>query len=200
MTESGYLLDAPLADGRNASRRVRELVSLHADFVWRSARRMGVPEAAADDATQQVFLVAARRIDEIEPGRERSFLYRTAMNVAAHVRRSLGRRREVSAEPSHDTVDPAPQPDHALDEHRARVLLDRVLEELDLDLREVFVLYELEELAVPEIAELLGIPGGTVSSRLRRAREAFHKAAARLRAQQSHEATRNAALAAKVMP
>ena len=197
MTESGYLLDAPLADGRDASRRVRELVSLHADFVWRSARRMGVPAEAADDATQQVFLVAARRLDEIEPGRERSFLYRTAMNVAAHVRRSLGRRREVPAEPSHDTVDPAPQPDHALDEHRARALLDEVLEELDLELREVFVLFELEELAVPEIAELLGIPGGTVSSRLRRAREAFHKAAARLRAQRNHAVTRNFA---KVMP
>ena len=55
----------------------------------------------------------------------------------------------------------------------------------------------LEELAVPEIAELLGIPGGTVASRLRRAREAFHKAAARLRAARNHAVTRNAA---KVMP
>ena len=51
------------------------------------------------------------------------------------------------------------------------------------ELRVVFVLFELEELSVPEIAKIVGVPEGTASSRLRRAREEFQKAAKRVRAQ-----------------
>lgn len=171
------------ADVASAPPSLRELVDQHADFLWRSLRRLGVPEAQVDDALQQVFLVASRKLDRIEPGCERSFLFGVASHTAAHVRRSAARRPEAPAEADDlEVLDPGPQPDASVDDARARVLLDLALDGLPDDLRQVFVLHELEELASPEIAALLGLPVGTVASRLRRAREAFQAAARRLRA------------------
>lgn len=160
---------------------IADLVTQHADFVWRSLRRLGVPEAGADDATQQVFLVAQSKLDSIEPGRERSFLFGVAMNVAAHARRALARRREVGEDEAAAVVDPRPLPDAALDERRARELLDEVLDAMEMDVRTVFVMFELEEMSMIEIAVVLGLPQGTVASRLRRAREDFRAHAQRLR-------------------
>ena len=161
--------------------KLRALQNEHFEFLWRSLRRLGVPEADVDDAVQQVFLVAARR--EIQPGAERSFLFATALRVASHARRTLRRRRESGDEPP-DQTDVVPSPEELLDQRRARALLDEVLETLPLDVRAVFILFELEEMTVVEIAAMLGIPGGTASSRLRRGREMFQQAVARVRAQQ----------------
>lgn len=161
---------------------LNELVDHHADFVWRSLRRLGVPEASADDATQQVFIVAQSKLAAVAPGRERSFLFGVAINIAAHARRSLARRREVDESHASGVVDPAPLPDALIDERRARALLDEVLDAMDLDLRTVFVMFELEQMSMSEIAVMLALPPGTVASRLRRAREDFHERAHRLRA------------------
>jgi RNA polymerase sigma-70 factor (ECF subfamily) len=156
-------------------------VHAHADFVWRSLRRLGVPESLADDATQQVFATYARKVDLVRPGSERAFLFATLSHVAAHVRRSLARRRELPEDDVHEVVDPSPRPDEAAERREARAILDDALEALPFELRTVFVLFELEELSAPEIAELVGIPAGTVASRLRRAREEFRKAVNRVR-------------------
>lgn len=157
-------------------------VLAHADFVYRSVRRMGVPPSHADDATQEVFITATTKLARIEPGRERAFLFGVAMNVAAHVRRSLARKREVAAEdPGASLVDPGASPEGQLAMARARQTLDRVLDELADDVRPVFVLFELEELTMAEIATMLALPPGTVASRLRRARAEFQAAAARMR-------------------
>src|SRR6516162_7479374 len=103
MIDSGRadLYRAAVADERPAAARVepsrqrlRALVVAHFDFIWRSLRRLGVPEAGVDDATQRVFCVALRRLEDIEPGRERAFLFHTAMNVATDARRALARSRE----------------------------------------------------------------------------------------------------------
>jgi len=158
------------------------MVETHADFVWRSLRRLGVPPGHVDDATQQVFLVAQAKRDRILPGRERGFLFGIAMNVAAHAVRSMCRRREVDASLAAELPDPRPLPDAMLDHERARALLDEALAAMPLDLRTVFVLFELEEMTTPEIAETLAVAPGTVASRLRRAREEFQAAAQRLRA------------------
>lgn len=164
--------------------RLASVVEQHADFVWRSLRRMGVTETQADDATQEVFIVTSQKLDRVEPGRERAFLYGVAMNVAAHARRSRARSREVAEEESTlVAVDKAPNPEMRLVDAEARALLDRVLETLPEELRAVFVLFELEELTMIDIARLLDVPAGTVASRLRRAREDFHAAAARVRAE-----------------
>ncbi len=163
------------------------MIELHADFVFRALRRLGVPEFAADDASQQVWIVVARKLDIIDPARERSYLFGTAMRVASEERRARGRRRESPLDDDGEApLDPATgarpsTPDQALEERRARAFLDAVLETLPMELRAVFVLYELEELTTPEIARMLEIPLGTAASRLRRAREQFESCAARMR-------------------
>ncbi len=164
--------------------RLRAMFGTHFDFIWRSLRRLGVPEAGVDDALQQVFLVASRKIGDIRVDAERAFLFSTALRVAADVRKSVKGRREIACDVVPDIAAPSHEgPEERLDQSRARVMLDALLEELPLDLRAVFVLFELEEMATPEIAALLGIPAGTAASRLRRAREAFQEAARRMQAQ-----------------
>jgi RNA polymerase sigma-70 factor (ECF subfamily) len=155
----------------------------HFEFVWRSARRLGVPEADADDATQQVFIVAAGKLAAIAPGSERAFLFATALRVASHVRRAQKRRGEVPCEMG-DTADASPSAEELVDRRRARALLDEVLESLPIEARAVFILFELEEMTLAEIAATLGIPIGTAASRLRRGRELFAAAIARFKARQ----------------
>jgi RNA polymerase sigma-70 factor (ECF subfamily) len=181
--------DAPVTASRSAE-RVRALVRTHFGFVWRSALRLGLPEDAADDAAQQVFIVLARRIEDVEEGAEKAFLYRTTTHVVAELRRSHARRiarvRAGDDEELADARDPDPGPDEALEQKRARAMLASILEKLDDDVRQVFVLFELEHLPVPEIARLLDLPEGTASSRLRRGREQFQKIAERMRARAEH--------------
>lgn len=154
--------------------RIRRLVLDHNAFVWRSLVRLGVPRADAEDALQQVFMVAARRIDDIQHGAERSFLYGVCLRVASRSRRTHARRREVMGDDAApERVDTAERPDELLDRARAKALLDEILGAMPMELRSVFTLFELEQLTMSEIAELLGIPQGTVASRLRRARELF---------------------------
>ncbi len=167
--------------------RVAELLRLHFRDVWRIVRRFGVPENSADDAAQEVFIIASRRLSDIAIGCERPFLFASAVRVAANVRRSLGARRECAEDDSAlDRVDPRPSAEALLDQKRLRQMLDKVLDQLSDDLRVAFVLYELEGMSSPEIAELLAIPVGTVASRLRRAREAFEQSAAKLKASMSN--------------
>jgi RNA polymerase sigma-70 factor, ECF subfamily len=163
-------------------RRLRQLLDQHFREVWRVLRRLGVPSSTVDDAAQQVFIVAAQKLSQVRPGSERAFLVSTAVRVAANARRAAS-AREVADASAADQIDPTPSAEALLDEKRLRILLDRVLDALPDELRSVFVLFELEGLSASQIAELLEIPPGTVASRLRRAREQFHAAAKRTRAQ-----------------
>jgi len=156
---------------RNA--RLRWMVDEYIDFVARVLRNAGTPIAEMDDEVQRTFITAARRLDDVRPGAERSFLLQTALHVAAHARRTAARRREVLSEEAPEVVDTAQTPEELSDQKRARHLLDRVLNQMSTDLRTVFVLYEFEELSMAEISDTLGIPRGTVASRLRRARIDF---------------------------
>lgn len=182
------VVGAPATDGPAVSAAARSDVRLEAilrsqfDAVWRALRRFGVPENSTDDAAQEVFIIASRRLEEVTLGHERRFLFGVALRVAANVRRAQAVRRahsgdgvllEVSSE--------VPTPDILLDQKRMRELLDRILDRMSDELREAFVLHELEGFSAPEIAELCGIPVGTVASRLRRAREEFQLAATRFK-------------------
>jgi len=154
--------------------RVKQLVVNHHGFVWRSLVRLGVPRSDGEDALQQVFMVTARRIDDITAGAERSFLYGVCLRVASRARRTQARRREVVGDDAcPESIDPQARPDEQLDRARARALLDEILGEMPLELRAVFTLFELEQLTMVQIAALIGVPQGTVASRLRRAREVF---------------------------
>lgn len=157
----------------------------HYDVVWRSLRRFGVAPDEVDDAAQEVFIVAARRLEDIELGKERSFLFSTAMRVASDARRARARRHATASDGPDalaEVSDPHPTADELTDQLRARELLDQVLDTMSDDQRAVFVLFELEGLTMSAIADDLQLPSGTVASRLRRAREHYQRQVERLRA------------------
>lgn len=163
-----------------AAERLGRMVREHFALVFRTLRRLGVPEGDADDAAQQVFLVAQRRIDSIAEGRERAFLLATAVRIASRMHRSRSRRKEVDASVLEERTDPSPGPDELVEKRRARELLDEILGGMTTEQRIVFALYEIEQLTMAEIAEALRIPQGTVASRLRRAREHVMSAVRRI--------------------
>jgi RNA polymerase sigma-70 factor (ECF subfamily) len=173
---------APLSPARRDA-FLAELLRLHYGTVWRTLRRVGVTEDRVDDAAQEVFIIASRKLDQIQPGCERSYLLNSAIRVAANFRRAVRTRREVADEGVlEEQRDPAPSADQLLHRKRLREVLDQVLEGWPAELRTAFVLFELEGLSVPEIAELTETKSGTVASRLRRGRELFLAAVKRLKA------------------
>jgi RNA polymerase sigma-70 factor (ECF subfamily) len=117
-----------------------------------------------------VFLVYAERHADVRQGSERSFLFGTALRVVHLVRRQA--HREVPGDIDFARSD-LPGVDELTDQKRARHLLDFMLDQMESDVRSVFVLYELEGFSMPEIAKMAEIPLGTVASRLRRGRERF---------------------------
>lgn len=183
--------DAPecAADARDAT-RLEKLVRAEFAYIWRLCRRLGLPQGDADDALQQVFLAASRRLHDVKPGSERAFLYGVAVNVAAKWRQTHARRRE-DLEASFELIGAgAPSAEELLDQQAELRLLDALLDAMPDDLRSVFVLHEIEQQTAPQIAEALGIAPGTVASRLRRAREDFSARLARLQARRRFEGNR----------
>ncbi len=162
--------------------RLSQMFHHHYDFVWRSVRRLGVAPDAVDDATQEVFVVASRKLDAIELGKEKSFLFGTAMRVASDTRRAVQRRRQSPADEQPEPIDATPALDELVDQKRAREMLDDLVSQLPEDTRAIFVLFELEGMTMARIASDLDLPAGTVASRLRRGRELFAAHVARLEA------------------
>jgi RNA polymerase sigma-70 factor (ECF subfamily) len=166
--------------------RLSEMFHHHYDFVWRSVRRLGVTPDAVDDAAQEVFVVASRKLDSIEPGKEKAFLFGTAIRVASDTRRAVLRRRQAPSDEQAELVDATPALDELVDQKRAREILDDLVSQLPEDTRPIFVLFELEGMTMAKIASDLDLPPGTVASRLRRARELFAAYVARLEARSPH--------------
>jgi RNA polymerase sigma-70 factor, ECF subfamily len=161
--------------------RLRAEVRQNYEFLWRSLRRLGVAQSSVEDAVQEVLFVFARRMEDVRPGAERAFLFATARRVAADWRKKQRRSRE---DPQLEMLElyasDAPSAEQLIDHRRARELFDRALDVLPDDLRAVFILFELEDMRMATIAEMLDVPLGTVASRLRRARAMFESAAERL--------------------
>jgi RNA polymerase sigma-70 factor (ECF subfamily) len=145
----------------------------HGAFVFRALRRLGVAPSDVDDAVQEVFVVVHRKLPDYE-GRSqlRTWLYGIAVRVAAAQRRRAHVRNEIATEePIAEEAASAVTPEGAAGEREALGMLDRALDELDDDKRAVFVLYEVEGLEMPEVAEALACPVQTAYSRLRAARK-----------------------------
>jgi RNA polymerase sigma-70 factor (ECF subfamily) len=153
----------------------------HFKAVWRVLRRLGVAAAQLDDAAQDVFLVVHRKLAGVDAsGPLRSWIFAISVRVASDYRRRSGRRR---TEPLDDGfADAAPGPARQTELSEELRMLEELLAELDEKKREVFVLAELEQLSVPEIAVALEVNTNTVYSRLRSARQHFDAALARRRA------------------
>ncbi|MBN2194801.1 MAG: sigma-70 family RNA polymerase sigma factor [Polyangiaceae bacterium] len=158
--------------------RILRAVRQHLSLVFRVLRRVGLSVEDADEAAQDVFMVLARRTAEVPGPAERAFLVSTALRVA-----SDRRRQQASRPTSALTVElpsPDPAPDELVELRRARAQLDEVLDAITPEQRTVFVLVEMEGFSAPEVASTLGIPLGTVASRLRKARENFDSMVRRL--------------------
>jgi RNA polymerase sigma-70 factor (ECF subfamily) len=158
--------------------RLRRIVDAHFDPLWRFLRRLGIAEADVDDAIQEVILVLARRLHQVPEQSERSFTFSTAFRVASQMRKRNKRRREVDESVLSEVPSSVRDPEASAHSQRMVALFGQVLAQLSLDQRAVFVLYELEEFTMAEIAETLELPLGTVASRLRRGRETFERLAA----------------------
>ena len=146
-----------------------------------------MPAAQLDAAAQLVWITVSQKRQEIRSDTARSFLFAIALRVASGVRRSVRRRREVN-EDLPESIDERPGPDEELERKRKRAILDEVLDAMPDEIRAVFVLYELDQMSMAEIAVILGSPPGTVASRLRRGRELFEVEMKRIRAREAFRA------------
>lgn len=167
---------SPREGEASAEERVRREIAPHLPAVWRFVRRLGVPRDDVDDLVQEALLLVVRRLDDVRPGSERSFLFGSAYRLASDARRKGARRATiVCAEGTEHRDAPSLAKDvgAVLDERRALAEVDRILDAMSVELRAVFVLHELEERTMGEIAAALALPPGTVASRLRRARAEF---------------------------
>ncbi len=159
----------------------RALFETHFGFVWRNLRRLGLSESAADDATQDVFLVVHRRFSSFDPewSSVETWLFGILLRVAKTHRRSrfryerwLDRSRSSEEVPS---VAPGRSPE-ADSELREKVLvLERLLADLPDRERDLFVMVDLEQISVPEAANALGVNLNTAYSRLRQARQRVNR-------------------------
>jgi RNA polymerase sigma-70 factor (ECF subfamily) len=155
-------------------------------FVWRVARRRGVPEAALDDVCQDVFVIVHKRLAEFE-GRSslKTWVYGILNNVVLMQHRTTMRRDPNRAEIDPELlVDGASRPDDAASGAQAARIAHDLLAQLGDDKRAVFILVELEGLSVPEAAEAIQINLNTAYARLRSARTDFAAAVARFQARE----------------
>lgn len=152
----------------------------HAGYTWRVLRRLGVRDADVEDVCQEVFLVVHKKLPGFSHRSTlRTWLYSIAIRCASDYRRRAHVKREQPTT-SFDDRQPvdAPQP-ASIATREARALLDQILDTLDEPKRAVFVLYELEELPMAEVAEAVGCPLQTAYSRLHAARSEFDAAVKR---------------------
>ena len=156
---------------------VGRLFDAHAPFLLRVVARLTGAGDHVEDLVQEVFLTAHRRRGELDPGTDlRGWLYRVAVNLVQHHRRSFARRRALQDKAQAQVPEEGPAGPDTLAARREQALRIRAcLERLPLKQREVFVLFELEELEGRQISELLDIPENTVWSRLHHARERFRR-------------------------
>jgi RNA polymerase sigma-70 factor (ECF subfamily) len=168
----------------SAEEDLGELYEAHVDFVWKSLARMGVREADRADVAHDVFVVVGRQLS----GRRgtssmRTWLYGICLRVASAYRRRAFRQREHSVGQVPETGEAGPHsgvevpsPENALERRRTQEALARALDELPVARRALLVMYEVDDLSCSEIAEILGVPVGTVHSRLHKARNQLRRA------------------------
>jgi len=185
-------LQEPIATAAPAARALptfRAVYDEYFAFVWRMLWRLGVWPGSVADAAQDVFVVVDRRLSDLRgPELAQSFIYGIVVRVAGDYRRAQRRKGLVGATDAEQLPDHEATDAHQRVEHKqALALLERLLDELDEERREVLVLVELEEMSVPQAAALLGANTNTIYTRLRRARQDFEQALGRHRARERRQ-------------
>jgi RNA polymerase sigma-70 factor (ECF subfamily) len=176
---------APPALGSGVRPRViaaEELFRAHAAYVADFVARLGVPHRDVDDCVQEVFLVVHRRGGFVQTeARPTTYLAAIAVRVVSTHRRTQARRRLADAPAAIDEAPgTGPTPEERAVTSRALARVEAALDALDLEKRAVFVLFEILEEPCDAIAQALGVPVGTVYSRLHAARAQFQRAYAAL--------------------
>ncbi len=160
----------------------QEVYRQYFELVWSSARRLGVDGDAIDDLVQEVFIVIHARLHTLEqPEALRSWVYGVVRRtVSTHRRATRTQRDQLGTRADQiELASPSPNPLEQTETNAELALLASLLDQMDHAKREIFVLVELEELSVPEAADVLEIPLNTAYSRLRVARQLFETALAR---------------------
>jgi RNA polymerase sigma-70 factor (ECF subfamily) len=171
-----------------------EIYQRHADFAWRTLRRLGVSEGEASDAVQDVFLVVHEKLGQFE-GRSSmtTWLFTICRTVARQRRRLAQQARAVDSEASvEDELDLRADVARAAEHNERLALLEAILSGLEVGQKNVFILFEIEKMTGEEISSALSIPLGTVYSRLQLARKAFRQALTRGEARQRFSVERAA--------
>lgn len=156
---------------------LEQIYERHADFVWRTLRRMGVLDEDTRDATHDVFLVVHAQLPRFE-GRSSlsTWLFTICRSVARDCRRRKRRTPELSArEEELEEIDLRADVGRAVEQKQQLAELERILDLLPTAQRNVFILFEIEKMTGEELSEALGIPLGTVYSRLALARKGFRE-------------------------
>jgi RNA polymerase sigma-70 factor (ECF subfamily) len=173
------LLATAAQDSAPSSPAASDLFAQHNAFVWRSLSHLGVDAADLEDALQEVFVVVHRRLSEYrEEQKVKAWLYAICARVARDFRRKRMRRREnLTAEPPDSARDPSQL--ESLADRQALALAQRFLEALPYEQRAVFLLYEVEQMSMSEVADAVQCPLHTAYSRYKKARERVLALAAR---------------------
>jgi RNA polymerase sigma-70 factor (ECF subfamily) len=163
----------------------------HAPFVWLSLQRLGVRSADIEDLLQEVFIVVHKRLATFDgSARMTTWLFGICLRVAAaHRRRAYNRREAIVPAPAEEALADSASPEDLASNRQAQARLAAILDTMDLEKRAIFVMFELDELSCEEIAEILGVPLGTVYSRLHAARKAFSAAVVRFEAREASRST-----------
>ncbi len=174
---------APPAGPEGAPPTLHDVYRAEFRYVYQTVRRLGVRAVDIEDVVHDVFLAVSHRWSTYDPGRPlRPWLFGVSFRVVSAHRRRHAYQREVLGVDEPAAADPSLDPEaHAAGQQHRR-LIDRGLDALADDRRAVFVLHEIDEVPVPEIALALEIPLGTAYTRLRLAREDFAAALRRLQA------------------
>lgn len=161
---------------QNQDLRFEDIFLENLQFVWRVMRRLGVQESDLEDVCQEVFMVVHRKLPEFEHrGTLRTWIFAICRRVAHTHRNRAHRRREVMSDAPLEIAITAIQ---SVNTERKQRLdqLDSVLNRLTEAKRLVYVLYEIEQLSMTEIAEMVGCPLHTAFSRLYAARRQVESA------------------------
>ncbi len=159
-----------------------EVYETERDYLWRSLRRLGVPDRHLEDVAHDVFVLLHRLLPTHDPRRPmRPWLFAVAFRVASDFRRKAQNAREFPDDEI-EVVDPSPSAEDVLSARESQALLRTALASLDPDRRAVFILHDIDGEKVPAIADALGVLPNTAYSRLRLARQEIARAVRRLRA------------------
>ena len=182
----GFLMGQAQSPPTASVRSFSQLYKLYFSFVWSCARRLGVSEAETDDVVQEIFIVIHSRRDTLEhPESLRSWIYGITRRIVSTYPRAKRAKLAGAATfaNEYDVQYPQqPSPQQLAEQSDQVRLLWSLLEKLDASKREIFVLAELDEMTVPEIASAIQVPLNTAYSRLRAARQELEEALVRHRA------------------